>query len=77
VNWLNGGPVPTGTRLRVKIRSRFAPTAVTIGASTRDGFVAWTPHGLPAVTPGQAAVLYDNEQVLGGGWIERALPVPA
>jgi tRNA-specific 2-thiouridylase len=26
-----------------------------------------------AVTPGQAAVLYDGERVLGGGWIERAL----
>ena len=28
----------------------------------------------PAVTPGQAAVIYDpqNEWILGGGWIERA-----
>jgi tRNA U34 2-thiouridine synthase MnmA/TrmU len=25
------------------------------------------------VTPGQAAVLYDGDQVMGGGWIERAL----
>jgi tRNA U34 2-thiouridine synthase MnmA/TrmU len=25
------------------------------------------------VTPGQAAVFYRGEQVLGGGWIERAL----
>ena len=26
-----------------------------------------------AITPGQAVVLYDGDQVLGGGWIERAL----
>jgi tRNA U34 2-thiouridine synthase MnmA/TrmU len=28
---------------------------------------------LQAVTPGQAAVLYDGERVVGGGWIRRAL----
>jgi len=27
-----------------------------------------------AVTPGQAVVLYDNDTVAGGGWIERAMP---
>jgi len=30
---------------------------------------------LTAVTPGQAVVVYDGERVLGGGWIERSLPV--
>ncbi len=27
----------------------------------------------PSVTPGQAAVLYRGDQVLGGGWIQRAI----
>jgi tRNA-specific 2-thiouridylase len=27
-----------------------------------------------AVTPGQAVVVYDHDRLLGGGWIERALP---
>jgi tRNA-specific 2-thiouridylase len=26
-------------------------------------------HAQPAVTPGQALVLYQGERVLGGGWI--------
>ncbi len=74
-NWLTDGPVATGTRLQVKIRSRFAPAEVTVGESTTARFVAWARDGLHAVTPGQAAVLYDGERVVGGGWIRQALPL--
>jgi len=73
-NWLTDGPVPADRQLHLKIRSRFAPTAVRVSESTSEGFVAWAEHGLPAVTPGQAAVLYDGERVVGGGWIAHALP---
>jgi tRNA-specific 2-thiouridylase len=72
-NWLTDGPVPNGMRLRMKIRSRFVATPVTVGAATAEGFEAWAADGLPAVTPGQAAVLYDDQRVVGGGWIDRAL----
>ncbi len=72
-NWLTEQPVAVGMQLRIKIRSRFAATPVTMGAASADGFEAWAADGLPAVTPGQAAVLYDDERVIGGGWIERAL----
>jgi tRNA-specific 2-thiouridylase len=27
----------------------------------------------PAVTPGQVVTLYENDMVLGGGWIEAAI----
>ena len=27
----------------------------------------------PAVTPGQVVTVYQEEMVLGGGWIDRAL----
>lgn len=72
-NWLGETPAAQGAQLQLKIRSRFAPTEVTIAEATADGFVAWADAGLPAVTPGQAAVLYDRQRVVGGGWIARAL----
>jgi len=74
VSWLTDDPTPAGSRLQMKIRSRFAAAPVTITAATAAAFVALADEGLPAVTPGQAAVLYAGARVLGGGWIERALP---
>lgn len=73
VNWLGEDPARRGQRFRVKIRSRFAASPATITAASPEGFELRADAGLPAVTPGQAAVLYDGERVVGGGWIERAL----
>jgi len=73
-NWLVSTPVRAGTRLQIKIRSRFAPTDVVVLAADASHFAVASPDGLPAVTPGQAAVLYEGARVVGGGWIDRALP---
>jgi tRNA-specific 2-thiouridylase len=70
-----GEPPPAGIRVGVKIRSRFEPQAAVLEEVSEDGFVARAIDPLRAVTPGQAAVVYDGEKLLGGGWIERALPL--
>ena len=35
------------------------------------------PAGMHAITPGQAAVFYDGEDVIGGGWIQSSFPKPS
>jgi tRNA-specific 2-thiouridylase len=66
-NWL--APVPTaGTRVEVQIRSRCAPQRARVVWADGDGFEVAADQ-LRAVTPGQAAVLYEGERVIGGGWI--------
>ena len=69
VNWVSG-TVPSGPmRLSVQIRHRHEPAAAVVtpveGGRARVAFDA--PER--AVTPGQAAVFYDGDEVIGGGWI--------
>ena len=70
VNWLSIAQPETPMRAKVRIRYRAHEAEAMIipnGASrVRVEFVE--PQA--AITPGQAAVFYDHEVVLGGGWIE-------
>ena len=63
---------PSGSEFRAACRIRYrhapAPCRVVIRAGERFEVYFDTPQ--TSVTPGQAAVLYDGERVLGGGWIE-------
>jgi tRNA-specific 2-thiouridylase len=69
VNWIDGAP-GGARRAHVQIRHRHPAGAATI-RSLGDGR-AEVVFDAPqiAVTPGQAAVFYDGDIVLGGGWIE-------
>jgi tRNA-specific 2-thiouridylase len=59
-------------RARVQIRYLHTAAAATVRLLEGDGFHVAFDEGQPAITPGQAAVLYDGEAVLGGGWIARS-----
>lgn len=59
----------------VKVRSHQRPQAARIEASGGDGPARWTVHfeePVRAVAPGQVAVAYRGERVLGGATIVRA-----
>ncbi len=72
-NWL-GDPLAAGEGRAVtaKLRSAQSPVVATVYAGAASGeaeLVLAEPAG--AVAAGQAAVLYDRDRVLGGGWIRR------
>jgi tRNA-specific 2-thiouridylase len=56
-------------RVSVKIRHRHEPAAATIEKTGADEIVVTFDEPQRAITPGQAAVFYDGDIVVGGGWI--------
>ncbi|QYU66490.1 tRNA 2-thiouridine(34) synthase MnmA [Leptolyngbya sp. 15MV] len=71
------GPIPDAP-LTAKVRSLAKPVPVTLEGPLGDGAATRIVFGAPeyGVSPGQAAVLYAGERVIGGGWIEGTQPTP-
>ena len=63
------GEVPLGRDLIVKIRHRHAGARGQVVSGDLGELKVVLAGPERAVTPGQAAVLYDGDRVLGGGWI--------
>jgi tRNA-specific 2-thiouridylase len=70
LNWLGAAP-RAGARVRAQLRYR-APAVLGIVASVGDELTLHLDEAHAAVTPGQSAVLFDDEAVLGGGRIVGA-----
>jgi tRNA-specific 2-thiouridylase len=71
VNWISLAGAPALIRAQVKIRNKHAAAWATLQAAS-DPLRVEVLFDEPqrAVTPGQGAVFYDGDLVLGGGWIE-------
>jgi tRNA-specific 2-thiouridylase len=71
VNWVSIAPPASPVRAEVKIRNKHIAAAASI-TPTSDQRRVEVHFDEPqrAVTPGQAAVFYSGDLVLGGGWIE-------
>jgi len=69
VNWIPY-EVPSGAvRAKVRIRNRHEPAEAEITpVGVTDARITFS-EPQRAITPGQAAVFYSEERVLGGGWI--------
>lgn len=70
------GPLPAG-ELTAKVRSLAKPVPIILEGALGEGRDCWIRFASPefGVAPGQAAVIYCGERVVGGGWIEETRPV--
>jgi len=74
VNWISIPSLTSPMRVKIKIRHRHEPAWATLEPATRDSngrgeVTATFDEPQRAVTPGQSAVFYDGDEVVGGGWI--------
>jgi len=69
LNWISIAALETPLRVEAKIRHRHEPAPATISPN-QDGTITLTfDEPQRAVTPGQSAVFYQDDEVVGGGWI--------
>jgi tRNA-specific 2-thiouridylase len=69
LNWIAVDRLREPMRVAVKIRNRHEPAPAMVEKVGDDEVLATFDEPQRAVTPGQAAVFYDGDLVIGGGWI--------
>jgi tRNA-specific 2-thiouridylase len=73
VNWVSLDHLNTETRCEIKIRYQHIPQRGTIYPLTDNQIMVKFDQAERAVTPGQSAVFYQGELVLGGGIIDKVV----
>ena len=69
VNLISVEEIREPMRVTVKIRHRHEPAPAVIEKAGEDEILVTFDQPQRAITPGQAAVFYDGDIVVGGGWI--------
>lgn len=71
VNWVSGRLPDTPQCFSVKVRSRSSPIRATVTPTSTDTASVELHEPKKAVTPGQSAVWYDGQLLVGGGVVDR------
>ncbi|MDQ2832225.1 MAG: tRNA 2-thiouridine(34) synthase MnmA [Acidobacteriota bacterium] len=69
INWISVPTLTEALRVSIKIRHRHTPAMATLRPVGNDRVHATFDEPQRAITPGQAAVFYLEDEVVGGGWI--------
>jgi tRNA-uridine 2-sulfurtransferase len=70
-NWISIPNLIAPLRVWAKIRSRHAAAPAVISPAEDGSAEVLFDFPQPAISPGQACVFYQDETVVGGGWIDR------
>ncbi len=70
VNWIVGGPPDGPRRIAAQIRHRHRPAPATVQPLEPGRARVVFDAAQEAITPGQAVVFYQDDEVMGGGWID-------
>jgi tRNA-specific 2-thiouridylase len=73
INWIISPIRAFPFSANVKIRYNHPGAEALISAKGKNELEVKFKSPQKAITPGQAAVLYDGETVLGGGWIKEVI----
>jgi tRNA-uridine 2-sulfurtransferase len=69
VNWISVANLDGAMRVQVKVRHRHEPAWATLRSTGDENAEVIFDEPVRAITPGQAAVFYAADEVVGGGWI--------
>ena len=73
INWIVSQKTASSFSSQVKIRYNHPGSEATVSARGNGELKVQFKIPQKAITPGQAAVFYDEEMVLGGGWIKEVI----
>jgi len=71
--WINRKAVKKSLRCKVKIRYKHHPQGATVNFEKNNRIKVTFDQAQRAITPGQLAVFYDEDRVMGSAWIDYVM----